>query len=150
MLLSFCYFKQCISEHPQSFSTFSVTSVRQTAGNTQATARISWSSPTESPAVPLLRCTEVSVVSHYGSEACRLLWTVQIISGSLEVALGVVVKQYSWTVNSREIMSKRKYRGTQEREKNRARRRSIVPRNHRQQDRRVSKLHGFQSKMKLL
>lgn len=57
------------------------------------------------------------MVSHYGSEACRSLWTLRILSGSLDVALGVTVKQYSWTVNSREIMSKRKYRGTQEREK---------------------------------
>lgn len=89
-------------------------------------------------------------MSHCGSEACRLLWTVRIISGSLDVALGVIVNQYSWTVNSREIMSKRKYTGTQEREKNRVRRRSIGPRNHRQQDKHVSTLHGFQSKMKLL
>lgn len=66
------------------------------------------------------------------------------------MALGVIVKQHSWTVNSLEMMSKRKYRGTQERDINRGRRRSIVPRNHRQQDKRVSKLHGFWSKMKLL
>lgn len=62
------------------------------------------------------------VVSHYGSEACRLLWTVRTISGSL----GITIKQYSWTVNSREIMSK-KYRGTQEREKQREKEKHCPP-----------------------